>query len=152
MTLAERLQQPDVAGLPDWRAADVLNAPDVANGMKSVDVDVAAVESLLLNTMEWANVVLGAEPGGGKTLDARKACINLMRLVERRGQIGTSSPGTIGTVGAALAELASEQNQIIAPSTAAALIAMTTAPMSWAEANNIQVDARAVGLARGARA
>ena len=52
MTLAERLQLPDVAGLPDWAAAAALNAPHADNGEMWIDVPTHAVRGALLTTGE----------------------------------------------------------------------------------------------------
>lgn len=55
-TLAARLAEPDLAGLPDWQAADALNAPDPANGTRRRDVPTHEARALLLATGEWAAI------------------------------------------------------------------------------------------------
>ena len=59
--LAERLQLPDVASLPDWAAADALNAPAEGNGTLRRDIASADVRGVLLASGEWPAIVMVAE-------------------------------------------------------------------------------------------
>lgn len=142
-TLAERLAEPDMQGLPDWEAANKLNAPDTT----------------LPVIVEWQTTYVG--PGsimdalgpseGAALLDVIKASTD---PVMRWGlQVVETGKLDIG--------LASTRAQLDALVTAGVLtsaqrdtlfaLSKTERYPSWAEANDTFVDARAVGIARGGR-
>ena len=142
-TLVERLAEPDMQGLPDWEAANKLNAPDPT----------------LPVIVEWQTTYVG--PGsimdalgpseGAALLDVIKASTD---PVMRWGlQVVETGKLDIG--------LASTRAQLDALVTAGVLtsaqrdtlfaLSKTERYPSWAEANDTFVDARAVGIARGGR-
>lgn len=150
MTLAERLQEPDVAGLPEWRVADILNARDIANGEQWIDVPTHDVRGVLLTTGEWAKLRILAERTAVTEENAQiiGIAITAYETLTRTETIQTSQQDRRTAVEQMLAALVAAQ--VVSQATADALLAMRKRPMSWAEANNIHVDARAVSLARGA--
>lgn len=150
-TLAERLAEPDVAGLPDWRAAEVLNTPDPVNGTKRVDVDVRQARGILLATGEWAAVKMASrlEPSAEVPPELVGAAITCIDALDpsQTTVIESGMPEKYARVQAMLDGLV--QAQLVSQASADALLALADVPRSWAEANGITVDARAVGLARG---
>ena len=157
--LAERLAQQDVATLPDWAAADALNAPDPANGTRRVDVAASDVRGALLASGEWPSIVLVAEgvalPGMAGMADAdrialRGLCILVRDTLTLTTTIQTSVPARYAATVAALDGLVSAG--LVSAETHAALLALPDRPRSWAEANGYPagVTARDVGLVRGA--
>jgi hypothetical protein len=142
-TLEERLAAPDMQGLPDWEAANKLNAPDPT----------------LPAIIEWQTTYVG--PGsimdalgpteGAALLDVIKASTD---PVMRWGlQVVETGKLDIG--------LASSRAQLDALVTAGVLtsaqrdtlfsLSRTERYPSWAEANDTFVDSRAVGIARGGK-
>lgn len=157
--LAERLQQQDVAGLPDWAVADALNAPDAVNGTARRDVATSDVRGALLASSEWPGIVLVAEgvtlPQMAALTDAdriqlRGLCILVRDTLTLTQTIQTSVPARYAATQAALVDLAAAG--LVSDATKAALLALAERPLSWAEANGYPagVTARDVGLARGA--
>ncbi len=157
--LAARLALPDLAALPDWAAADALNAPGGGAGVAHIDVTTADVHGLLSETREWPAIVLiergeWPEPLAQLPAEARAqirgVCLLLCELVDKRDTLETSKEtrrmatlqglGALGAVG------------LISAATQARFMAMITRQRSWAEENGWPsgVSARDVGLARGA--
>lgn len=143
--LAARLAQPDLADLPDWAAAERLNAPD-----PSLPELVELRPTLIGPAAIMA--ALGADDGAA-LLDALERLASerppvkwAMRLIERdaldagslavREQVsGLAARGAISEVQAAKLLRIGEHRR----------------RPSWAEANGVEVTARTVGIARGAR-
>ncbi len=149
MTLAERLALPDLADLPDWQVADILNTPDQSLGTKRVDVLSSDVRGLLLGTGEWGAIKLLSRMTPSEQVPAQAivAAIIAIDTLELTTTIEASKPQYYAAVEALVAGLQSAN--VISSGTGAALLAMADQPMSWAEINNIPVDARMIGLARG---
>ena len=158
-TLAERLALQDVAALPDWAAADALNAPDAVNGTARRDVATSDVRGALLASGEWPAIVLVAEgvamPGMAGMADAdrialRGLCVLVRDTLLHTTTIQTSAPDRYAATAAGLAGLA--QAGLVSDATRSALLALADRPLSWAEAHGYPagVTARDVGLARGA--
>lgn len=147
MTLAERLAQPDLAGLPDWRAAETLNAPDPTLPTRRVDVPTADARAVLLASGEWPKLVMTGERGSTAPTDLRGLCILVCDTLILTSVLETSRPTRYAAVQSALDRLVAAG--LIAAGTRDALLALAERPQSWAEANGVTVDARAVGLARG---
>ncbi len=158
-TLAERLQQQDVAALPDWAAADALNAPDAVNGTARRDVAASDVRGALLASGEWPAIVMVAEgvalPALAGLADAdrialRGLCSLVRDTVSLTQTIQTSVPARYAATVAALEGLVAAG--LVSAETHAALLALPDRLRRWAEANGYPagVTARDVGLARGA--
>lgn len=146
-TLASRLAQPDLVGLPDWWAAELLNAPDLALPRRRVDTSTSDVRGALLASGEWPGIVIAAEAGSGAPLAVRALCVLVRDTLTLTHTIQTSLPARYAATVAALDGLLAAE--LIAQATHDALIALADAPQSWAQANGVAVDARAVGIARG---
>ena len=145
-TLAARLAQPDMAGLTDAQASAVLTAPDAALATRRVDVATGDAREVLLSTGEWVAVVLTADNVEAPA-QVRGACIVLRDTITETGTIRSSVPAIYGATAALLGALVAAG--VLTAGTRDALLALADRPQSWAEANGVSVDARAVGLARG---
>lgn len=153
MTLAERLQQPDVSGLSESAAAAFLNVPDVANGTRRRSVPTSEARALLLATGEWGAIKLLSRttpttPEMQQAVAVAITTIDTMTettlLEANRADAYAAMQTMVGVLQAA---------NVLTAQTAAALLALADVPMSWAEANGYPngVDPRAVSLARGAK-
>lgn len=140
-TLEERVQEPDVIDLPDWQVAQILNTPD----------------STLTSIVSWKSTqtgigtildVLGPVEGAA-LLDVLEASTDpVMKWgmdVLRASSLDISKPSTQAVLDELVAQgiLTQGQKETLLS------ISRTERYPSWAEWANTQVDARAVGLARG---
>jgi hypothetical protein len=143
--LVTRLAQADVSDLPDWAAAAALNAPDAALPV--------------VVTWERTNTGVGSilhalGPQDGAVLLDNLATMATTDVVLRwglltleRGVLDLSLPSTRAQIDALVIAGA----MTTAQRDALFLLSRRERHPSWAEANNINVDARAVGIARGAK-
>ena len=143
--LTERLAQPDVADLPDWEAAQRLNEPDpLLSAVETWDVTSIGIGSILdaLGPSAGAQLLDALE-----TLSATQPVVRWGLELIRGSGLDLSRP----SARAQLATLVA--GGVLTQTEADALLALSrrTRHPSWAEANGIVVDARAVGLARGGR-
>ena len=143
-SLTERLSSPDMQGLPDWEAANKLNQSDAT----------------LPVIIEWKTTSIG--PGsimdalgpteGAALLDVIKASTDpVMRWglqVVETGKLDIGLASTRAQIDALVAAGALTSDQ---KDTLFALSKIERHP-SWSEANNVFVDARQVGIARGGKA
>ena len=145
MTLNARVTAPDLAALPDWQVADLLNTPDPS---------LPAVVTLERTLVGFGDVlrVLGPDAGAA-FLDALEALSATMprlkwalRIMAADG-INTADPAARGQIDA----LVSAQLLTDAQGSALKATAERRRFPSWAEHNGIEVTARTVGLARGAK-
>ena len=144
--LADRIAQPDLAGLPEWRVAEILNAPDASLPMVRRSVNKRDAQEILLASGEWAQVYMVAEDTAAPA-QLRGACINLRDTIRLTETIAMDNPAIYAAVDAVLSGLVAAQ--FLTSQTRVALLALADQPQSWAEANNVEVTARSVGLARG---
>jgi len=145
MTLADRLAQPDLADLPDWQAAAALNQPDPT---------LPAVETWEKTQLGIGSILDALGPTSGATfLDALETLAETTPVVKwgleliRGSGLDLSRPSARSQLATLVA------GRILTQEQGDALLALSrrTRHPSWAEANGIAVDARAVGLARGGR-
>lgn len=158
MALADRVKEQDVAALPDWQVAEVLNTPDVANGLKRVPIPRKEAQTLMFGRGAWARLRLiadgryaltGALPDAQTLLEAVLGAVDQLRREDTEVIDATSDldwaqlQQVLGLFVLNTALTKVDANHM------AAILALGQRPMSWAEANDVKVDARAVGLARG---
>jgi hypothetical protein len=145
MTLADRLAQPDLADLPDWAAAAALNEPDPT---------LPAVETWEPTQIGIGSILDALGPTAGATfLDALEVLAETTPVVRwgleliRGSGLDLSRPSARAQLEVLVA------GHILQPAEGEALLALSrrTRHPSWAEANGVTVDARAVGLARGGK-
>jgi len=146
--LAARVAEPDLAGLPEWQVADLLNTPDPALPTKRVDTSTSDVRGALLASGEWPGIIMAAEPGSGALQQVRGLCVLVRDTLTLTHTIQTSVPARYAATVAALDGLLAAG--LIVQTTHDALIALADAPQSWAELHGVVVTAGAVGVARGA--
>lgn len=145
MTLADRVRQPDVAGKPDWLVADILTATD-----QSLPVVVSVV-----TTIATPSTIMGAlgPEAGAAALDrlaelSKSAPVVRWALEELRGPRGldVGHPEVRAQIDSLVPAVLSRQQA----DTLKALAERRRHP-SWAEYHGVEVTARSVGLARGAK-
>lgn len=145
LPLAERLAMPDMVDLPDWAAADALNRPDPALP------PVVTLERTLIGPGSIM-AALGADAGAAflDSLQAAAQTVSRLRwamvLIMSDG-IDVAHPQTrqeLDTMTVA-GLLTADQAQSLKA------LAERTRFISWAEHNGVEVTARTVGLARGAK-
>jgi hypothetical protein len=147
-TLAQKVAEPQFAGLPENVVAAMLNTPDPEWGQRRVDVPTSAAKDILLATGEAADVSIAAD-NPALAIGLRRDCIILRYTVFDTAAIRTGDPAIYDSTEALLAGLVT--GGVLTSGTRDALLALADVPQSWAEANDIEVTARTVGLARGAR-
>lgn len=143
--LADRLAQPDVASLPDWQAADILNAPDPsAQPIVEWAPTQLGVGSILaaLGAAAGANLLTQIEAGA-----ATNAVLKWGLEILRSGNFDLSLQVTRDTIEGLM------QAGMITAAQRDAFFALSRRDRrpSWAEVNQIIVNAREVGLARGGK-
>lgn len=146
-TLAARLAQPDMQGLPDWQAAQILNEPDEDLPLRRVAVSTRDAQEVLLLTGEWPAVLLTAD-NTSAPVAVRAACITLRDTIRQSSTIRADVPPIYAATAAVLGGLVAAG--VLTQATVNALLALADRPQSWAEANGVEATARSVGLARGA--
>jgi hypothetical protein len=147
-TLAARIAQPDLASLPEWRVAEILNAPDPAFPMVRRSVNKRDAQEILLASGEWAQVYMVAENTAAPA-ELRGACINLRDTIRLTETIAMDNPAIYAAVDAVLSGLVAAQ--FLTAQTRAALLALADRPQSWAEYNQSEVTPREVSLIRGGK-
>lgn len=144
--LTARVSQTDLQGLPEWKVAEILNAPDVLLPKVKQKVATGAAQQLLLTTGEWAKAVVAAE--NEMLPDETRAAAILMRdTIRQSNYIEADDPEAYNAITLVLNKMV--QVGLLLPATKDRLLALAERHPSWAEANNVKVTARTVGLARG---
>ncbi len=143
--LAAKVSAPPLADLPDWRVAEVLNAPDLSLP------PVVTLEQTLLG-LAGVMTTLGPERGAAvlSAIETAAASDEVMRwvlyILKNRGV----DTGHV-FVRDGLDNLAAASVMTVAEAEALKATAERQRFPSWAEHNGVEVTARSVGLARGAR-
>ena len=145
--LAEKIAEAQFEGLTESEVVDVLNAPDINLPTRRTDVSTSSAKEILLSTGEWSAVVLTAENTSAPD-QVRGACIVLRDTVMGTTLIRASSTSIYNATNTLLAALVGVG--LLSTGTKNTLMALADKPQSWAEANEVEVTARTVGLARGA--
>lgn len=147
------------ASAPDWQIADALNAPDAATyGAKTVDASISDARAILMTSGAWGKIVLIAEGALSPASDPQQAlalralCITVRDAHTNLTMFKMTDPATAAAVKGMVDSL--QAATLVDGKTHDALLALGSVPASWADINNNgqPVDARAVGLARGAKA
>jgi hypothetical protein len=157
--LADRIAQPDLAGLPDWEVAELLNAPDDSLPKVPVVFSFRAIAepALLSGELAMLRIVatLGHIPADVSPTEqvlsiptqGLVAIGTMLDAVDRDLVVDPSALGAAAQVAAMLSAL--EGMGLLSPATKTAVLAGTVRLQSWAEANGVEVTPRSVGLARG---
>ncbi len=142
--LADRLAQPDLLDLPDWQAAAALTASDVVHGLAWCDVRSESIRAVLMASYDWPKVLDAAQGTPGLL---RKTCIIIRDALTLHESCAFSDVQRRLSMQEGLQLAVAED--VVSQAAYDQIMAMAQRPMSWAEANNIEVTARTVGLARG---
>lgn len=149
--LAARVAQPDMQGLPEWRVAELLNAPDASFPTVPVAVAVADAREVLMSTLTpdnsataWVAILLAADDVASPV---RKPALAIREAIRATNVINMVDPVQAMMVQATLEALVS--HEIITEDTRDALLALGQKKQSWADANGVEVSPRSVSLARG---
>jgi hypothetical protein len=143
--LTTRLALSDVVSLPDWAAADVLNAPDIT---------LPAVVSWERTALGIGSIMDALGPQDGAALLDKVQALASTNAVLRWGFRALESSGLDLSFSSTRAQFdALTAAGLMTAFQRDALFALSKRERhpSWAEFHNIKVDARAVGLARGAK-
>lgn len=145
MDLAARVAEPDVAELPDWQVAAVLNQPDQS---------LPAIETWAETRIGIGAILDALGPSAGALfLDALETLARTQSVM-RWGLELIRSDGLDLSRPSARSQLKTlVVGGVLRQAEADALLALSrrTRHPSWAESVGTQIDARAVGLARGGR-
>jgi hypothetical protein len=136
-------------GLGEDIVAKMLNTPDISLPSRRIDVPTSNAKEILLSTGEWGAIVLTAENTTAPD-QVRSACIVLRDTITETTTIRASTSAIYNATATLLTALGGAGAGVLTSSTKDALMALADRPQSWAEANEIEVTARTVGLARGA--
>ncbi len=159
--LADRIAQPDLAGLPEWEVAEILNAPDDSLPMVPVVFSCRAIAEPAVLSGELAMLRIVAKLGHipadvSPTAQALPiptqglvAIGTMLDAVDRDLRVDPNAPGAAAQVSAMLGAL--DEMGLLSPATKTAVLAGTVRLQSWAEANGIEVTPRGVGLLRGGK-
>jgi hypothetical protein len=145
--LADRLALPDMQGLPDWRAAELLNQPDDALPKVRHALSAAEVLRVLIQRGDWADVQIAAI--NGTPVAVRKAAILVRDSLTLLPVIDGANGTQLAALQSAVNTLVAAATPVITAATRDAIVARLDRSQSWAEANNVLVTARTVGIARG---
>lgn len=145
MTLAERVRQADLAAKPDWLVAEILNTPD-----PSLPEEVSVV-----STIATPSTVMGAlGPEAGAAILDRLTSLSAANPVLRWAMEELRGPRGLDVGNSTVRA----QIDLLVPAVLSRAQADTLKALgerrrftSWAEANNVEVTARSVGVARGAK-
>ena len=143
--LAAKVSAPPLTDLPDWRVAEVLNAPDPSLPA------IVTLEQTLFGPA-GIMVILGPERGAAvlTAIEAAAAVDPVMRWVLYILKNGGIDTGHV-FIRDGLDGLAAASVMTAAEAEALKATAERRRFPSWAEHNNVEVTARTVGLARGAK-
>lgn len=148
LPLVQRLAEPDVENLPDWQAAEVLNLPDSSLPHVWRAVSCERIRAYLLSSGDvWAELKR-ARSDNALTEGTRKIAETVYDAVDLLTHIDLSNAFYRSLVENNLASLVDAG--VLSQLHVDGLLALGRRHPTWAEANNVLVDARSVGLARGA--
>lgn len=145
MTLKDRITAPDLAALPDWQVADILNTPDPS---------LPAVVTLERTLVGFGDVlrVLGPDAGAAFLDAVEKLSATVPRLkwalrIMAADGVNMADPVSRDQIDGLVAA------HLLTTAQGDALKATAERRRfpSWAEHNGVEVTARTVGLARGAK-
>jgi sterol desaturase/sphingolipid hydroxylase (fatty acid hydroxylase superfamily) len=145
--LQTRLQQSDLVGLPDWRAAEILNAKDTSLAWVEQPIQ---VRDVLYHLMAWGvygHLQFLAKRGEGQAAElAIKVLANIEPATAPFPTMDITTPEILAIFNAMGASLI--QAGILTQAQFDFLWNLRMVPQSWAEVNGVEVTATTVGEAR----
>ena len=146
-TLNDRLLQPDLVALPDWRAAEILNAKDTSLAWIAQPIQ---VRDVLYHLMAWgiySQLQFLAKRGSDAGAElAIKVLANIEPATAPFSTLDITKPEIIALFNAMGAALI--QAGILTQAQFDFLWNLRMVPQSWAEVNGVEVTATTVGEAR----
>jgi hypothetical protein len=147
-TLAEKISELP-AEIPDWQVANVLNTPDAALPIVWQSVSADSARAVLLATFEWPKLK-EARTNAALSAEARVVADTMYDTLTMQKSVDLANEQYRTVVQNGLTALVAAG--VFTQSAVDALMALGQRHPSWAEANNIDVTARSVGIARGGSA
>lgn len=142
--LAAKVTEPQFAGLDDHEVAALLNAPDPALAPVWQPVPVEAARAVLLSRFEWAALKAARQHANAQIAGVADAMVDAMTL---QSSIDLSNDTYRAAVTQGMSALVAAG--VLTQAAADALLALGRRYRSWAEVNDLYVDAAAVAAARG---
>lgn len=142
-SLAARISQPDLANLPEWQVAEILNQPDQAlpERVEVVRRIVGQAEILEALGPDTGAAFLGSLSAAA----AQRPAFGLVFGILERSQLNAGSP----VVRQEVQDMRQAGQITVEQEEALLRLGEVRRPQSWAELHGIQVNAQAVSLARG---
>lgn len=135
-----------MAGVPDTEIVALLTAPDgAAHGYAWTQVHAGEARAELMQTGEWIKLK-SAIKDQSKPDQVREAADLMLDVLTLQPYINLANDAYRSVATQALGVLVAAG--VLAQSTVDALLALGRRPLSWAEANGVNVDAQSVGQAR----
>ena len=148
--LAERIAQPDLATLPEWQVADILNTPHADFGEAAQPIAVVDVREILMLHLTpdetMPSLIAIEDVSENSDHPARVAAKSARFVLEKLTTINMTDPRTAAMVHFMLAGLIDAE--IITTETREKLLALGKRFRSWAEVNGMEVTPQKVGAAR----
>lgn len=144
MTLADKIAEPQFAGLDDSQVADALNAPDPTLPPVWQAVPAEAARAVLLSRFEWAAVKASRASADAQIAAVADSMVDALTL-QASLDLAVAPYRTAITQGMA----ALVQAGVLSQAAMDALLSLGQRAQSWAEANGVAVDQLAVADARG---
>jgi hypothetical protein len=134
--------------LNEAEIADILNSPDASLPKKKIKTDSGLIRGILFRTGEWL-VIKKAINNTELSDDLRNMCEVIIDSLMYTENLHTDNPVFMATIQFMMDTI--ETAGLISPNTNNEIISLGEVQQSWAEYNNIIVNSRIVGLARGAK-
>jgi len=146
-TLHDRLLQSDLVGVPDWRAAEILNAKDTALAWIAQPIQVRDVLYHLMSWGVYSQLQYLAKRGSDAGAElAIKVLANIEPATAPFSTLDITKPEILALFNAMGASLV--QAGILTQAQFEFLWNLRMVPQSWAEVNGVEVTATTVGEAR----
>lgn len=145
-TLATKLQEQNLTGLPDWEVANILNTPDPSLPAVYGTINNGDILAILISNNLWANILDKSKNSTNPT--EKNLCVNISDSLSLRDYTFDLTKEVIRTSFSNMLAGA-VQLGLMSQGVATLITSQAHRPQSWAEYNNVEVTARTVGIARG---
>jgi hypothetical protein len=145
-TLAIKLQEEELVGLPDWKVADILNTPDPNLPPTYGRINNGEVIAILIANDLWASILDKSKNSTNAT--EKNLCINIVDSLSLRDYTFDLKKELIRTSFTNMLSGA-VQLGLMSQDIVTLITSQAYRQQSWAEYNNIEVTPKIIGLARG---
>jgi hypothetical protein len=139
--LRTRLQQPDVIGEADWRAAEILHIPDPTLPKKRIRLDTGIGRGILLKHGFWPKIYRGKE----SATPLGDLMLTVYETMTLTSEIYTDQPAVFTMIQEMMLLLVSAG---MPQACYDEIMGHIEVPQSWVEANNTEVNPTTVGEER----